>query len=232
MRASGANLSEMDALIPIAVVVGAYLVGSIPTSYLVGRYAGGIDIRQHGSGNVGASNLTAQVGAKWAAPVVVFDVLIKGSLPVFLASDNALELGVGIQAAAGIAAIAGHNWSIFAGFSGGRGMATVLGTTLALNFPLLVVYGSVPALGVLFTPWKDSAVWWLIAVIMMPIWAALLNLPVELVWFSVAFAFVTAAKRMTSNSLQGEQGSISARLLATRLVFDRDIADREEWIEQ
>lgn len=111
-------------------------------------------------------------------------------------------------------------------------MATVLGTTLALNFPLLVVYGSVPALGVLFTPWKDSAVWWLIAVIMMPVWAVLLNLPLELVIFSVTFALITAAKRMTSNSLRDNSGSISVQLMLTRVVFDRDISNREEWVQQ
>jgi len=222
----------MFLLIPIGIVIGAYLLGSIPTSYLVGRLAAGIDIREHGSGNVGASNLTAQVGAKWAAPVVIFDVFIKGSLPVIIVSERFLGLGVGMEAAVAIAAVSGHNWSVFAGFQGGRGMATVLGSILALNFPLLVVYGSVPALGVLFTPWKDSAVWWLIAVIMMPVWAALLNLPVELVWFSAAFALATAAKRVTSNSLRNDSGSISTRLLATRLVFDRDIANREDWIDQ
>ena len=217
-------------LIPIGIVIGAYLIGSIPTSYLIGRLASGVDIRERGTGNIGASNLTSQVGAKWAAPVVVFDVLVKGSLPVFIVSGRVLELGIGMEAAVAIAAIAGHNWSVFSGFHGGRGMATMLGATLALNFPLLIIYGSVPALGVLFSPWKDSAVWFFVAVILMPVWAVLLNLPVELVWFSVVFAVVTGTKRMTSNSLRDADGVISARLLWTRLVFDRDIADRELWV--
>ncbi|MBN4064706.1 glycerol-3-phosphate acyltransferase [Dehalococcoides mccartyi] len=222
----------MDLWVSIAVVVGAYVVGSVPTSYLVGRIVGGVDIRKHGSGNLGASNLTSQVGSKWAAPVVIFDIFIKGSLPVLIASDKVLGLGLGTEVAAGFAGISGHNWSIFTGFNGGRGMATVLGAVLALNFPLLIVYGSVPALGVLFTPWKDSAVWWLLAVTMMPVWAALLNLPMEVVWFSVAFGVATGIKRMTSNSLRGKNGSFSVRMLATRLVFDRDISNREAWIEQ
>jgi glycerol-3-phosphate acyltransferase PlsY len=222
----------MDAALIIVVIAGAYIVGSIPTSYLVGRLASGVDIRERGSGNIGASNLTAQVGAKWAAPVVVFDVGVKGLLPVVIASSRVLDLGIGVEAAAGIAGIMGHNWSIFSKFHGGRGMATMLGATLGLNLPLLIIYGSVPALGVLFTPWKDSAVWFLIAVIMMPVWALMLNLPIELVWFSVAFAFVTAGKRMTSNSLRDSTGAISGQLLWTRLVFDRDIADREDWIKQ
>ncbi|HIF71835.1 MAG TPA: hypothetical protein EYQ61_04705 [Dehalococcoidia bacterium] len=222
----------MDTLLIIAVIAGAYVVGSIPTSYLVGRLASGVDIREHGSGNIGASNLTTQVGAKWATPVVIFDIVIKGLLPVVIASGKVLDLGIGVEAAAGIAGVMGHNWSIFSKLHGGRGMATMLGATFALNLPLLIIYGSVPALGVLFTPWKDSAVWFLIAVILMPVWAALLNLPIELVWFSVAFALVTAGKRMTSNSLRDSTGPISGRLLWTRLVFDRDIADREDWIKQ
>jgi len=220
----------MFLLIPIGIVIGAYLIGSIPTSYLVGRLANGVDIRERGTGNIGASNLTSQVGAKWAAPVVVFDVLVKGSLPVLIVSERVLGLGLGMEVAVAIATIAGHNWSVFSRFHGGRGMAAMLGATLALNFPLLIIYGSVPALGVLFSPWKDSAVWFFVAVILMPVWAVLLNLPVELVSFSVSFALVTAAKRMTSNSLRDADGVISTHLLWTRLVFDRDIADRELWI--
>jgi glycerol-3-phosphate acyltransferase PlsY len=220
----------MFLLIPIGIVIGAYLIGSIPTSYLVGRLANGVDIRERGTGNIGASNLTSQVGAKWAAPVVVFDVLVKGSLPVLIVSERVLGLGLGMEVAVAIAAIAGHNWSVFSRFHGGRGMATMLGSTLALNLPLLIIYGSVPALGVLFSPWKDSAVWYFVAVLLMPVWAVLLNLPIELVWFSVSFAVITGAKRMTSNSLRDTDGVISARLLWTRLVFDRDIADRELWV--
>ena len=220
----------MFLLIPVGIVIGAYLIGSIPTSYLVGKLAGGVDIRERGTGNIGASNLTSQVGAKWAAPVVVFDVLVKGSLPVLIVSERVLGLGLGMEVTVAIAAIAGHNWSVFSRFHGGRGMAAMLGATLALNFPLLIIYGSVPALGVLFSPWKDSAVWFFVAVILMPVWAVLLNLPIELVWFSVLFAVITGAKRMTSNSLRDTDGVISARLLWTRLVFDRDIADRELWV--
>lgn len=225
-------MNDMDTLLAVVVIACAYLVGSIPGSYLVGRLAKGVDIREHGSKNSGASNLSAQVGAWWAVPVVPFDVLVKGALPVVIASEKVLGLGLGIEVAAGIAGIAGHNWSVFSGFHGGRGMATVLGATGALNFPLLIVYGSVAALGVLFTPWKDSAVWWMIAVVLMPAWAALLNLPVEVVWFAVAFAVVTAAKRMMSNTLKGRDGTVTPGLLWTRLVFDRDIAGREAWLGQ
>lgn len=226
------DLSGPGWLTPALLIAAAYLVGSVPASYLVGRLAKGIDISEHGSGNIGASNLTAQAGALWAAPAVTFDVLVKGALPVFIASDRVLGLGIGVEVAAGLAGIVGHNWSVFSGFRGGRGMATVLGVTGALNFPLLIVYGSVPALGVLVTPWKDSAVWWLIAVVLMPVWAAVLNLPAEIIWYAAAFAVVTATKRMISNSLKGTDGNITLTLLGTRLLFDRDIANREAWLDQ
>lgn len=222
----------MDTLLAVAVIAGAYLVGSIPSSYLVGRLVGGVDIREHGSKNVGTSNLSVHVGAWWAAPVALFDGLVKGLLPVVIASERVLGLGLGAEVAAGIAGITGHNWSVFLGFTGGRGMLTGLGATGALSFPLLIVYGSVAALGVLFTPWKDSAVWWIIAVILMPAWAALLNLPVEIIWFAVAFAVVTAAKRMTSNSVKGIDGNITPGLLRNRFLFDRDIASRDTWLDR
>ena len=117
------DLSEPGWVIPAFLIAAAYLVGSIPTSYLVGRLAKGIDIREHGSRNIGVSNLTAQVGAYWAAPVITFDILVKGALPVVIASDRILGLGLDVEVAAGLAGIVGHNWSIFSGFKGGRGMA-------------------------------------------------------------------------------------------------------------
>ena len=149
----------MDVYLALAMIVGAYLVGSIPTSYLIGRLAKNVDIRERGSKNIGASNLASQVGAWWVVPVAPFDVFIKGALPVLIASEKILGLGIGIEVASGLAGIIGHNWSIFSGFKGGRGMATVFGATLAINFPLLIVYASIPTLGVHFTPWKDSAAW-------------------------------------------------------------------------
>ncbi len=225
-------MNEMNIYLPLAVIVGAYLVGSIPTSYLVGRLAKNVDIRERGSKNIGASNLASQVGAWWVVPVAPFDVFIKGTLPVLIASEKILGLGIGIEVCSGLAGIAGHNWSIFSGFKGGRGMATVFGATLAINFPLLIVYASIPSLGVQFTPWKDSAAWWLIAVIFMPVWAALLNLPVEIIWFALVFALITITKRITSNSLRDNNKQISLRLLRTRLVFDRDITTRQNWVDQ
>jgi hypothetical protein len=97
---------------------------------------------------------------------------------------------------------------------------------------LAFAYPVIPALVVLVSRKQDSAVWWLIATLAVPAWVLLLNLPNEIFSFSIALIGVTLLKRMTSNSLRGADGSISARLLWNRLVFDRDIKSRSEWIDQ
>jgi glycerol-3-phosphate acyltransferase PlsY len=213
-------------------VVIAYLIGSIPTAYLVGKYFGDADLTEVGSKNVGASNAYSQLGSRWAGFVIIVDVFIKGSLPVIIVSDAVLGLGLDTQVTVGIATVIGHDWSIFLRFRGGRGIATTEGAIFALSFPLAFVYPAIPALAVLVSPWKDSAVWWLIATLLIPIWVLLLDLPNEILWFSIALIIVTFLKRMASNSLHGVDGSISAKLLWNRLVFDRDIKSRSEWVGQ
>ena len=222
----------MPSIDALSAVVAAYLVGSIPTAYLVGKYIGDTDLTEVGSKNIGASNAYSQLGSRWAGFVVIVDVLIKGSLPIMIVSDAVLGLGLGVQVAVGIASVVGHDWSIFLRFRGGRGIATTEGAIVVLSFPLAFAYPVIPALVVLVSRKQDSAVWWLIATLAVPAWVLLLNLPNEIFSFSIALIGVTLLKRMTSNSLRGADGSISARLLWNRLVFDRDIKSRSEWIDQ
>ena len=119
----------MDPLTALLVALGAFLLGSIPTGYLVAR-AKGIDIRQHGSGNIGATNVFRTLGKPLGIFVFVFDAL-KGFAAVWLA----LKFGgpsawPGIIAA--VAVIAGHNYTPWLGFKGGKGIATSAGVLLAL----------------------------------------------------------------------------------------------------
>src|SRR5580704_4192556 len=126
------------------IVVVSYLIGSIPWGYLFAR-AKGIDIRQQGSGNIGAANVHRVMGKKWGYLVFFFD-FFKGFLSVKLGfliaayfSMNPVLGGV----IAGIACILGHDYSIWLGFKGGKGIATLAGAVLAL-FPLaLVLFGVV-----------------------------------------------------------------------------------------
>ncbi|MBV9110264.1 MAG: glycerol-3-phosphate 1-O-acyltransferase PlsY [Gemmatimonadetes bacterium] len=124
---------------PLLFVLASYLLGAIPASYVAGKLVRGIDLRQHGSGNLGATNTFRVLGAKVAAPVMVFDVL-KGFLPVILFPrlDGTGDWRWGL--AYGAAAIIGHVFSIYMGFKGGKGVATSAGVFLA-EAPLAVGIG-------------------------------------------------------------------------------------------
>lgn len=126
----------------VLALILSYLAGSIPSAVWAGRIFHGIDIREHGSGNAGATNTIRVLGWKTGVPVLVFD-LAKGwlaaSLPVFLnaAPAGSQQMTV-IQIACGVAAIIGHVFPVFAGFRGGKGVATTFGVLLAL-YPLLTL---------------------------------------------------------------------------------------------
>ena len=111
-------------------LAGAYIAGSIPTSFWVARVFGGVDLRGFGSGNLGATNLYRAMGWKAAIPVGVFDVL-KGTAPVLLFERYA-GASAGWPLAVGVAAVLGHVFSPFVRFRGGKGVATAAGVFLAL----------------------------------------------------------------------------------------------------
>ncbi|MDX2206626.1 MAG: glycerol-3-phosphate 1-O-acyltransferase PlsY [Gemmatimonadales bacterium] len=111
-------------------IVASYLVGAIPTSYLVVRAVRGIDLRTVGSGNLGTTNLFRQLGWRWALPVGVFDTL-KGAIPVAVFAPWS-GLGVVSAALLGLVAVLGHVYSVFVGFKGGKGVATGGGIVLGM----------------------------------------------------------------------------------------------------
>jgi acyl phosphate:glycerol-3-phosphate acyltransferase len=119
-----------------------YFVGSIPTGFLIGK-ARGIDIRQHGSGNIGATNVWRVLGWKWGLVAFVSDFL-KGFLLLFLYQQNFNadgEIGTNcfFLVIAGVTAIIGHNYTPWLGFKGGKGIATSAGVLAALMPPVLGV---------------------------------------------------------------------------------------------
>ena len=115
----------------VAVVIGSYLIGSIPSGLVIGKLKG-IDVRQYGSGNIGTTNVLRTLGAKYGAIVLIADVF-KGVVAVLLAR-YIIETPTG-EMAAGFAAVAGHDWSLFLKFKGGRGVATSLGGLLPMAMP-------------------------------------------------------------------------------------------------
>ena len=108
----------------------SYLVGAVPTSYLAGRIFRGIDLRKHGSGNLGATNLYRTLGWKYAVPVGLLDIA-KGVVPVVLFAPQ-VSTSQRVAAALGVAAVVGHVYSVFVRFRGGKGVATAAGVMLGL----------------------------------------------------------------------------------------------------
>jgi glycerol-3-phosphate acyltransferase PlsY len=121
----------------ITLLIAAYLLGAIPFSLLAGKLLKGIDIREHGSGNAGATNTFRVLGKKAGIPVLALDVL-KGYLAVSLACyslyDPHTEMYVNLQLSFGVAAVLGHVFPVYVGFRGGKGVATLLGMMIGV-FP-------------------------------------------------------------------------------------------------
>lgn len=120
----------------------AYLTGSIPTSVWAGKFFHGIDIRDHGSGNAGATNTMRILGMKTGIPVLLFDIF-KGWLAVkyvnlFKVYPEGTDLFMNFSILLGVLAVLGHIFPIYAGFRGGKGVATIFGVLLALS-PLATV---------------------------------------------------------------------------------------------
>lgn len=214
-------------------LIAAYLLGSVPIAYLIARLSRGIDLRQYGSGNVGASNLLKSTSRWLTLPVILFDCG-KGALAVGAA--NLLGMDIAQQVALGLAAIIGHNWPVFLRFSGGRGNLTTLGVAIML-----------PSVNYLF-PWSATAALTLTAIgafiihdtavgagtgiASLPLvsWAVGEPLPITL-GFLVIFLIIFI-RRLTARQTSVTVSVSRGQLFINRLIFDRDIRNREEWLRR
>lgn len=120
----------------ILLVIGAYLLGSVPTGLLLAKAFGDIDIRSTGSGNIGATNVYRTLGKKLGIMTLVGDCL-KGLVPVIIAQH--VGFSATWIAAVGLTAFLGHVYTVFLGFKGGKGVATALGVFLAISPPSVLV---------------------------------------------------------------------------------------------
>ncbi len=215
----------------VLLSIAAYLLGSVPAAYLVAKWSRGIDIRQYGTGNVGASNVLS-VTSKWLAiPVTIFDIG-KGALAIWIA--QLLGLGAAQQVTVGIITVIGHNWPVFLRFQGGRGIFTTLGVITMLS----------PWLGLIITviaysmaPFRQLALGVFLALASVPIFSWFLpqlldveeRLPITL-GFLVLF-LVAVAKRLAVPRTPLSKSVPRGQLFINRLLFDRDIRDRKAWLE-
>ena len=128
----------MTGLLIAAALIGAYLLGSIPTAYIIGKFRKGMDIREVGSKNMGAMNVIYNVGFWWGALVLAIDIG-KGVIAMFIAKMlNIPELA---YYAVGVVVIMGHNFPVFLKFRGGKGGATAVGALSYLMFPFGFLIG-------------------------------------------------------------------------------------------
>jgi len=162
------------------IIISCYLLGSIPFGYIVGKLFKKVDIRELGSGNIGATNAFRILGPSLASLVLLGDVG-KGILSIYLVRflniDNLLILTI-----AGLAVICGHDWSLFLGFKGGKGIATTFGVVFALN-PIISVL-AITVWGIVVITTRYVSLSSVSAVISIFIFTILFKQPYEYIIFS------------------------------------------------
>ncbi len=197
------------------LVLGAYLLGSVPFAQVLARIKG-VDLREVGTRNIGAGNLTREVGKGWGVLAAVLDGL-KGLLPVWIARKAGL--GLGASGIAGLAAVLGHNWSIWLRGRSGRGMASSVGVLLGLD-PVLLVWTA----GWSLAGWKiGSGLGGFLGWGLLPIVAVALGRPPT---ESLALLLLTVV--LMARRAQGNPDSTPGRgSTLWRVIHDNDRVDEE-----
>ena len=213
------------------LIVGAYLLGSAPAAYLAAKWFRGIDIRQYGTGQVGAGNLWRMTSWRLALPVIIFD-LVKGAVMVWAA--QLVGMSIVQQVTVGLAAIIGHNWPVFLRFNGGRGVLTTLGVVLILPWlnnvvppwPI-IVWGAIVTISYIITHHTPLGVVTGIAALPLVSWGIGEPLPLTLGY--LAMFLVLVIRRLVTQPPVRVTSISKKQILLNRLLFDRDIRDREVW---
>jgi glycerol-3-phosphate acyltransferase PlsY len=167
-------------------LLASYLLGAIPTSYIAGRLFAGIDLRQHGSRNLGATNLYRTLGWKYAIPVGLLDAA-KGYLPVIAIAPRVSSSEV-FALVCGLTAVLGHAFSVFVRFKGGKGVATAAGVMLGLTPVALAVAAGVWVALVKLTGYVSLGS--IVAAALFPVAVMVLDRPTQpaMFWLDVAVA--------------------------------------------
>jgi glycerol-3-phosphate acyltransferase PlsY len=195
------------------LLLGGYLLGSIPSAQILARLKG-VDLRRVGTGNVGAGNLTSNVGMPWGIAAGVLDGL-KGLIPVLICLQAGL--GPGAAGLVGVSAVVGHNWSIFMGGRSGRGLATAFGLILALHPPLAIW-----TTGWAIAGWKIGGGFaGFIGWGLLPIVSIALGRPATESLVIGLLSVILIARRM-----QGNPGdAMDMASMMRRAVYDKDLVD-------
>lgn len=219
------------------MIVGAYLLGSIPAAYLGVKWFKGQDIRKLGTGNVGSSNVARSTSKVLAVPIALFD-MGKGALAVWIA--HLVGLSAAQQLVIGFVTIVGHNWSVFIGFHGGKGMVTTLGIIVYISPLLALIIVSIAYLPAIIRQMAPGVA---VALSSLPFWSWFAWAWFEssrfdagdktaVTVFFIAVAAMGFAKRLIGPRVELSRNVSDRELFLNRFVFDRDIRDRNAWIDR
>ncbi len=196
-------------------IILSYLLGSIPTSYIMGRLWKGIDLREHGSGNVGATNTFRVLGPAPGIIVLLADVL-KGLVAILFISRLAISGPLSyewIKVLCGMAAICGHNWTIFLKFKGGRGVATSIGVFFGLVWQAIGIAFLIGIIIIFFTRYVSLGS--ILGALAFPFLVAFLPFEWPLPYFWLAFlaALLVVIKHIPNikRLIKGKENRISFR---------------------
>lgn len=189
------------------IVLLAYIIGSIPNGLFVGKLMRGVDIRQFGSKNIGATNAYRVLGP-WPAFWVFLTDAIKGVAGVLIGQylgGDPIDMIIG-----GIAAMSGHNWSLFLGFKGGRGVATGLGVIAVLAPQVTAIVFVVWSVVVYFTRYVSLAS--IVSAMLVPVFMRLFGESLEIILFGIIAAFfvIVRHKPNIERLMKGEELKIKA----------------------
>ena len=207
----------------------AYLVGSFPSAYIWTRLLRGVDIHEVGTGNSGASNVSSIAGNMSGLVVLFFDSFIKGFLPTLLFVW--LEIPVLILILSSLSLVAGHNWSVFSRFKGGRGVATSIGVVLGVGMwwqMLIMAIG--PGLIGRGLIYKDSAPWTIASLLMLITLALIHESQIYIIWLLIGLLSLMVLKRLMSNSGIPSFRRDFFSVMFFRIIFDRDVMSKRDWI--
>lgn len=191
----------------------SYLIGSIPTSYIFGKVLRGIDIRQFGSGNIGATNVYRVVGKLPGALVLIIDIT-KGLICVTLIANLFLHLGISMDSEnfrmiLGFSAIVGHNWTVFLKFKGGKGVAASAGVLIGIA-PKIFILGLIIWIAVFL--WKRYvSLASICSVVSVPVFFSILSYPASYVFFTSLVCAIMVYKHLPNirRLVRGEENKIT-----------------------
>ena len=222
----------------VALYIAAFLLGSIPTGYIIGRLVRGIDIRRYGSGNIGTNNVNQQVGKKWMVVQAISDLLVKGAGSIwFSVYVTGIEWSSPLVIGPPLLVIVGNNWSPFLKFQGGRGLGVAAGTLVAFS-PLILGVLLIVYFGGCLLHRAGAGVWALLALLLLPLLAFVVPDGLRMVegltmvWYSLGVLGLAVLKRVLANWSPFPVDLPRRKVLFNRLVLDRDVDDRTQWVER